>query len=107
MNFYDVLSLDGVLLASYPTRALALQYAAKLRAQGQKCHVEGVEIREDREPVRIVVTKRISDFHACIEGKETLWGCGETYAKAIGDLVMAHEEAFNIRMIRDHSKDVR
>lgn len=46
--------------------------------------------------ITIVVTKRSSDWHACIEGAPEYWGCGSTPAEAIGQLVMAHTPTFKV-----------
>lgn len=43
----------------------------------------------------IIVTSRATDFHAGIEGKPEIWGCGANPLEAIGDLVRAHPEVFN------------
>lgn len=55
------------------------------------CYDEFVEL------VVVVVTERTSDFHAQIKGTEA-WGCGATVKEAIGDLVFAHPEKFNVEV---------
>jgi hypothetical protein len=47
----------------------------------------------------IVVTKRRDDFHAAVAGRPELWGCGNSHRAAIGDLVTAHGEHFNIEKV--------
>jgi hypothetical protein len=44
---------------------------------------------------KVVVTRRLSDYHAAIEGtKGRKWGCGKTIDEAVGALVRNHPEAF-------------
>lgn len=40
------------------------------------------------------ITKRTSDFHACITGETAAWGCGQSTAEAIGDVVMSNIHRF-------------
>lgn len=47
----------------------------------------------------IVVTRRSCDYHACIEGRPQVWGCGTTWAEAIGSLVYSHPERFGLRIV--------
>mgnify|MGYP000859572758 CR=1 FL=1 len=46
--------------------------------------------------MKIVVTKRSHDYHACLDGHPEIWGCGETSEEAIGDLIKAHVDTFGI-----------
>lgn len=46
--------------------------------------------------MKIVVTKRSDDYHACLDGHPEIWGCGETAEEAIGDLIKAHVDTFGI-----------
>ena len=39
--------------------------------------------------MKIIVTKRWSDWHACYEGKPGRWGRGRTKSEAVGDLLLA------------------
>ena len=48
--------------------------------------------------MKIVVTKRNDDYHACLDGHPEIWGCGKTADEAIGKLITAHEEEFNIKV---------
>ncbi len=50
------------------------------------------------EKIKIVITKRPDDYHACIEGHPELWGCGNTSKEAIGNLIYYHNEAFNLEI---------
>ena len=45
--------------------------------------------------IEIRITQRSSDWHACISGHPEIWGCGRDPLEAIGDLVMAHTQAFD------------
>jgi hypothetical protein len=46
----------------------------------------------------IVVTKRADDYHACIEGQPSFWGCGKTPDAAVGSLVQSHPEQFSVKV---------
>ena len=46
--------------------------------------------------MRLKVTKRTGDWHCCVEGDESVWGCGKTIAEAIGNLVWSHADWFGI-----------
>lgn len=61
-----------------------------------------IERRAVAEPpaIKIAVSKRSDDYHACIDGKPELWGCGRTGAEAIGDMIKSHQKHFNIEITR-------
>lgn len=42
--------------------------------------------------MKIVITKRASDYHACLGGDPEIWGCGKTPNEAIGDMFMSHTD---------------
>ena len=46
--------------------------------------------------MKLKVTARNDDYHACPEGKPEHWECGRTPAEAIGKLVMTHRELFDV-----------
>jgi hypothetical protein len=46
--------------------------------------------------MKIVVTERSGDFHACIEDHPEIWGSGKTPDEAIGSVVRCHRERFGI-----------
>lgn len=50
-------------------------------------------------PVKIVITKRYSDYHACPEGEPGCWAAGKTIDDAIGNLVRCHPERFNVQIV--------
>lgn len=52
---------------------------------------------EKPDTMKIVITKRSDDYHACIDGHQEIWGCGRDQNAAVGDLVRAHQEFFSIR----------
>lgn len=37
--------------------------------------------------LKIVITKRTDDWHACIDGDSSVWDCGRTPNEAVGALV--------------------
>lgn len=49
--------------------------------------------------MKILITKRSFDYHACIEGDKTRWGSGKTAEEAIGSLIMSHPDPFNIKIV--------
>lgn len=46
----------------------------------------------------IIVEKRWDDYIAYLEGHREIWGCGEDFDSAVGDLVRAHEKEFDIEI---------
>ena len=46
--------------------------------------------------MRILVTKRTADFHACVENQTEVWGCGKNVDEALGGLIRAHQDIFKI-----------
>jgi predicted RNase H-like HicB family nuclease len=48
--------------------------------------------------MKIVVTKRSEDYHACLDGHPEIWGCGKTPNEAIGNLISAHTDTFKIEV---------
>jgi hypothetical protein len=46
--------------------------------------------------MKIVVTQRLSDYHACLADNTAIWGCGKSPSEAIGDLIRSHRERFQI-----------
>ena len=54
---------------------------------------------------RIVVVRRNDDYHASLEGHPEIWGCGKTSESAIGSLVSAHKEVFDIVEIKYSGPD--
>lgn len=53
-------------------------------------------------PFRIRVTRRSSDFHACIDGHPELWSCGSTPDAAIGACVRAHRDRLGIEIVEGY-----
>lgn len=52
------------------------------------------------KPVKkIAVTQRPDDFHACVEGQEFLWECGDTVEEAVGKLVISHSFELGIQIV--------
>lgn len=59
--------------------------------------------------MKIVITKRSDDYHACIEGRPEIWGCGPGESTAIGDLIRSHKDVFKkigleVEIIEDAKK---
>jgi hypothetical protein len=50
--------------------------------------------------VKILITERTSDFHACIDGQPGKWGCGKTPMHAIADLVLTWRADFGIDAVK-------
>lgn len=48
---------------------------------------------------RIVITRRWSDWHACIEGESGKWGCGRTPEGAVAELRRIWPEAQQIEVV--------
>lgn len=48
--------------------------------------------------LKIIVTDRGSDYHACLEGRPGIWSSGRTSYEAIGNLLTAHTDAFKIEI---------
>ncbi len=46
----------------------------------------------------ISVTRRSSDYHACLKGHEGIWGCGSSWPEAIGQAISNHPEKFRIKI---------
>ncbi len=44
----------------------------------------------------IVITSRGDDIHAALKGEPGVWGCGKSVWSAIGNLITAHPEEFEI-----------
>lgn len=59
--------------------------------------------REDTttQHLTICVEHRSFDFHACLKGQRSVWGCGSSVNGAIGDLVRTHRETFGLKIIGD------
>jgi hypothetical protein len=48
--------------------------------------------------IAIQIEKRPDDIKAYVVGEPGKWGCGRTAPEAIGGLVLAHRETFNIEI---------
>ncbi|MBA3732822.1 hypothetical protein H0W91_00410 [Patescibacteria group bacterium] len=49
--------------------------------------------------MKIILTKRSHDWHACLDGNTVIWGCGESPKEAIGDLIYSHQAMFPILVV--------
>jgi len=52
----------------------------------------------------IVVTKRTSDYHACLKDHPELWGCGNSPNAAIGNLIASHGVTFDIGIAYNYTE---
>ena len=53
-------------------------------------------------PVQTIVLERMpDDFKAYLKGNSAIYGCGRSVHQAIGDLILAHREAFELAIERD------
>jgi hypothetical protein len=48
--------------------------------------------------MKIIITRRTNDYHACLEGHPEIWAAGKTIYEAVGDLILHHGEKFNIQV---------
>ena len=48
--------------------------------------------------LKIIVTRRTEDYHACLENQTGIWGSGKTQDEAIGDVVRSHKDTFKIEI---------
>ncbi len=48
---------------------------------------------------KIIIEKRPDDYMAYLDGRKGIWGCGTTYDEAIGDMIRAHKDEFNLEII--------
>lgn len=46
--------------------------------------------------LKIKVTRRSDDFHACVDGRPMLWDCGRSAVEAIGNLLLSHPDVFGV-----------
>jgi hypothetical protein len=46
--------------------------------------------------LKIILTKRSEDIHACLESDHRIWGCGKSQYEAIGNLINAHQSTFGV-----------
>lgn len=51
-------------------------------------------------PIKIVVHERAADWHAQVDGRPEMWGCGRTSLAAIGDVVASHAAWFGVEIAR-------
>ena len=50
--------------------------------------------------MKVVITPRERDYHACIEDRPEIWRCGRTPDAALGNLATNHQERFNLTIAR-------
>jgi hypothetical protein len=60
--------------------------------------VEEHDIEPTTLDATIVVKKRSDDYHACMKDNEGVWGCGKDPVAAIGSLINAHRDYFNLEI---------
>lgn len=47
---------------------------------------------------KIIVKERSNDYHASLKGHPEIYGCGKSYKEAVGSLILAHRDKFNIEV---------
>ncbi|MBU1179381.1 hypothetical protein KJ885_00365 [Patescibacteria group bacterium] len=52
---------------------------------------------------KIIIKRRPADYHASLQEKPGVWGCGKTQATAIGDMIMSHPAEFGIEIKEEKS----
>jgi len=50
---------------------------------------------------RIIVTRRSSDYHACLACHPEVWGAGKSRYEAVGNLVLSHPECFGLEPLQE------
>jgi hypothetical protein len=48
--------------------------------------------------MKIIVTKRATDYHAKLEGHPEIWATGRTSAEAVGNLITRHGKRLEIEI---------
>lgn len=48
--------------------------------------------------MKIIITQRADDIHACLEGESGVWACGPTSEIALGKLLLTYPEKFGIEI---------
>jgi hypothetical protein len=56
------------------------------------------------EKIKIKVTKRYADYHACIDGQEGFWGCGKSVDEAIGSVILSNAAKFGLNIETPYKK---
>jgi len=56
---------------------------------------------ENVKITNITITKRASDYHACLENHPGIWGCGRNIYEAIGNVIMNHPDRFNLKIVEE------
>ena len=57
--------------------------------------------------VKIIVTRRDHDYHACLEGNPEIWGCGANTYEALGNLTLAHQDRLRVEIVTYTTDTVR
>ena len=50
--------------------------------------------------MKLLITKRSSDYHVCIDGHPEWYGSGTNVAQAVGNCVMDHSDKLQIKLIQ-------
>ena len=59
------------------------------------------------QQIKIVITRRKADYHAQIENRPEIWGCGQSPNAALGDLFRSHSELFAVDIKANDEKERR
>ena len=65
-------------------------------------HITHIKMEQDlttaKADVVLIIKKRTDDYHASLKDAPGVWGCGKSVYAAIGNLINAHPEKFNIKI---------
>lgn len=61
--------------------------------------IEQAALKDVVVKMKLIVTCRGHDYHACIEGRNEIWAAGKTICEAIGDLMIHHEDSTGIEIV--------
>jgi len=64
------------------------------------------KVQLNEKPLKkIILTERMEDFHARLDGKKGIWGSGKSPYEAIGNLVKRWPEEFGLEIQCDYEQD--
>ena len=50
------------------------------------------------EGLKIILTRRQNDYHACVEGRPKVWESGRSASEAVGNLIFTLREELGIEI---------
>lgn len=69
-----------------------------MEASADPEYEEYLRLKEKFGESGITLTKRPSDYHACLENHPEIWGCGKSVYEAVGSVIMSHPKKFNLKI---------